>query len=308
MYIFTENITHIECTQRVRRERIANACLTYKDNVTRAYDETDPKTYSRLMVDDRHRVLYCVIPKAGCSSWKSTMAIQNSQNPNQTLLNIQENVELVHTKDWMQQFGLYWLHTLPISDIRIKVKEYYKFMITRHPFDRVVSAYINKLYNDNWYGKRFQAAFKQVFGNGVTLNKFSFIDFLNILGDVNHTTRLQEHVLKRFRQDRHWGVQITYCHPCFIKYNYIAQLETMDVDKGELLPRLGAKKLYQFNVEVRDRLNGTGRYSGAVNYHDVLARYQYKWILQDMYAMDFDAFGYDRDGMRGVKCDKHPCC
>ena len=42
-----------------------------------------------IFVDDKHRVLYCAIPKAGCSAWKWNLVVMNT---NDTSLKVTKTV------------------------------------------------------------------------------------------------------------------------------------------------------------------------------------------------------------------------
>ena len=85
------------------------------------------------------------------------------------------------------------------------------------------------------------------------------------------------------------------CHPCLVKYNYIAKLETMNQDSAYLLHRI-SNNIVQFPDKHLDPKSDSVTDS---NFTDIFHRY-YSSVpikvvdgIRKLYALDFEMFGYD---------------
>ena len=91
------------------------------------------------------------------------------------------------------------------------------------------------------------------------------------------------------------------CHPCLVKYNYIAKLETINPDSTFLLHRT-SNKIVQFPD---NHISPKSDSNMDSNLTDILRKY-YSSVpsyvldgIRKLYALDFEMFGYDIN--RGVK-------
>lgn len=66
-----DKVAHtVERNQRERLERIFTECDSSKTQNVTADDIKSVLRFTDLVVDDAHKVLYCYVPKVGCTSWK----------------------------------------------------------------------------------------------------------------------------------------------------------------------------------------------------------------------------------------------
>ena len=84
-------------------------------------------------------------------------------------------------------------------------------------------------------------------------------------------------------------------HPCLVKYNYIAKLETMSQNSTYLLHKL-SNKIVQFPDK---HLGPKSDSATDSNFTDIFHRY-YSSVpsnvldgIRKLYALDFEMFGYD---------------
>ena len=111
-------------------------------------------------------------------------------------------------------------------------------MIVRHPLERLLSAYLDKLVKITnstrhlkWnYGRTMMAFARKIprdetplDGIGLTFNEFLYY--------------LSRH--KTIEYQEHWRPMHQLCHPCLIQYDFIAKFETIEKDSNEILTRLG---------------------------------------------------------------------
>ena len=83
--------------------------------------------FQRLLVDDVNKVLLCVDPKVGTTTWR-TLLINN------TLPQPQQNIDAVYGD--IAQHGLPYLNTFSNEEILKRLDQYFKVMVVRHPYDR----------------------------------------------------------------------------------------------------------------------------------------------------------------------------
>ena len=110
-----------------------------------------------LLFDTERRIVYCAVPKVASSSVKMAMALMTGRADDARPIS-------VHDSSYMAHIGLTSLHgRLATGDNRMwsEMEELRKFIIVRHPLQRVVSAYRDKfervnrwnLYFHNKFGK-----------------------------------------------------------------------------------------------------------------------------------------------------------
>ena len=101
--------------------------------------------FSRFIVSEKHKLVFCPLPKVSCTVWKTLLA----------------DLEGVHIeKDVHREVGekLNSLRQYSVEERRNILKNYTKFMFVREPFERVLSAYRDCF--EGWY-KRGDAFWKR---------------------------------------------------------------------------------------------------------------------------------------------------
>jgi carbohydrate 4-sulfotransferase 8 len=128
---------------------------------------------------DKFRVIFCIHAKVGSSTWFNILA--NNSAPEKYAHKGNSDLHLV--------FRRYNITSLADNiytreDILYRLKNYYKVMPVRHPFDRLVSAYRDKLvdgspsYRRQWgpsIMKRYRGTLteeQRQTGKGVTFEEF----------------------------------------------------------------------------------------------------------------------------------------
>ena len=96
------------------------------------------------------QVIYGFIPKAGCSTWKRTM-IRSYTGRKENFVGPE-----VHNFDYMRSHGIRRLSTYSQDEIRRRLKTYFKFLVVRHPIERLVSAFRAKFGRQTGVQSAFQ--------------------------------------------------------------------------------------------------------------------------------------------------------
>lgn len=131
------------------------------------------------------------------------------------------------------------------EDVRERLQSYSKFVVVRHPLERLLSAYRNKFASTSADAKMFKKYY------AVRMMRFSrngsadvpesgegmtFAEFLAFLGSAPSPASFQEH----------WGLYVNLCHPCAIAYDFIGRYESLEEDSNRILREIGAPSWLSF--------------------------------------------------------------
>ncbi|XP_040016584.2 carbohydrate sulfotransferase 8 [Gasterosteus aculeatus] len=211
--------------QIARRQLMKEMCAKYKSSISRTITAHHVRN---LFVEDKYKLLYCQVPKAGCSNWKRTLIVLAGLAPNARSI----KHDTAHGGRYLRE-----LNTFDRKGIMHRLETYTKFMFVREPLERMVSAYRDKLENPNDYyhnlfGKPIISKYRANpspealnTGNGVT-----FKEFVQYLLDVHRPVGM----------DIHWDQTNQLCNPCLIDYNFIGKFENMEEESNYLLRLAGA--------------------------------------------------------------------
>ncbi|XP_013414722.1 carbohydrate sulfotransferase 11-like [Lingula anatina] len=192
-----------------------------------------------LWVDDRHSLIYCEIPKVGCTNFKRLM------------YGLTANADITEYKD----IGAYEVHykyqkfLVPLSDfsefgIKFRLANYLKVVLVRHPFERLVSAYRNKLEKLSAFSRQIGAYIKPFMrspgmksapqeGDGISFA--AFVKYINVYSQLS---------TKPFNP--HWRTYNELCNPCDVKYDVIVRYETIQHDVSMLLKLLRVAEKFKY--------------------------------------------------------------
>lgn len=123
------------------------------------------------------------------------------------------------------------------KEIILRLKTYQKFLVVRHPVERLLSAYKNKFVSATPDGYAFQRAYAyhmMTFARNTSLVPpsgagMTFKEFLSFL--VSHNPAYFQ---------EHWAPYFHLCHPCTISYDFIGVYETLEDDSNQILRKINA--------------------------------------------------------------------
>ena len=233
-----------------------------------------------------------------------------------------EILSQLHDDEFMKHHGFYRLKMFSTEEIQKRLKTYFKFMVVRHPFERLLSAYREKFEREfDAMDPFFEEYLPQIKLRGKGNNSdVSFNNFVSYISFVyNKTTqfynkpfraRLLRKTAKGFQWgikqrinksnilpkgskylNEHWAQYSTLCHPCHIDYDYIGKLETMREDAAYVLSKLGPhhecledKYPELFHV-IKQTSSIFDLYFSTLIPNQIMR-------LKKMYSIDFELFGY----------------
>lgn len=286
-----------EHRRRMLREICTNDSLAFPGK-NRSFDDIPNQELNHLIVDDRHGIIYCYVPKVACSNWKRIMIVLSESLLHDGVPQRDPQAvpgELVHNSSMHFTFNRFWKRYGKFAKhlMKVKLKKYTKFLFVRDPFVRLISAYRNKfeLSNEQFY-QRFGQAILRRFANQPTPpahadEAFSqgihptFTQFVHYLLDPQTETEMPF--------NEHWRQVYRLCHPCQIQYDFVGHLETADEDAEHLLRLLKVDNVVEFPVTPRNVTNSSWETDWFRTVPLETRRKLYK-----LYEPDFRLFGYER--------------
>ncbi|XP_061577548.1 carbohydrate sulfotransferase 8-like [Cololabis saira] len=266
--------------QESRRRLLTDICVKYQQGM--AEQLVSQRQVSRVYVEDGSRLLYCEVPKAGCSNWKRVlMVLDGSANSTQDIPH-----DTAHYSNHLRRLDSY-----NNTGIAERLRSYTKVLFVREPFERLVSAFRDKFESPNSYyhpvfGRpiisRYRAnATRHALrtGTGVT-----FREFVQYLLDVRRPVGM----------DIHWEPVSQLCSPCLLQYNFIGKFESLEEDANFLLQSIGAPANLTF-PDFKDRNPHAERTSSAITqkyFSQLNATERQK--AYDFYYMDYVMFNYPK--------------
>ncbi|NWI64611.1 CHST9 sulfotransferase, partial [Todus mexicanus] len=208
-------------SQKDRKSTLASVCQ--KNNLLKLRSKLDFRVANQLFVEHKHKFIYCEVPKVGCSNWKRTIFLLQADLK-------AEASEIEH--DHIHQTSLIKkLASYPPTIQKEFLNNYTKVMFTRHPLERLVSAYRDKfLHSEPFYSITIANQIKEMFRkNKNSSEKVSFQEFVSFI------LSKQPHSL-----DIHWKPMFLLCDPCNMQYDILGKYETLGLDSEHVLKVIGA--------------------------------------------------------------------
>ncbi|CAM4636940.1 unnamed protein product [Lepidochelys olivacea] len=265
--------------QRERKRIMRDTCSKYKSNNRRIIT---PYHVSRIFVEDKYRILYCEVPKAGCSNWKRVLMVLNGLAS--STKDIQHNT--VHYGNYLKR-----LDGFDRKGIYHRLNTYTKMLFIREPFEKLVSAFRDKFEHPNNY-------YHPVFGKAIisryrvnaskealrTGSGVKFKEFIQYLLDVHRPVGM----------DIHWDHINRLCSPCLIDYDFVGKFESMEEDANFFLHLIGAPQNLTF-PRFKDRHSNEERTTTKItqSYFAQLSPAQ-RQHSYDFYYMDYLMFNYSK--------------
>lgn len=226
-----------------------------------------------LLVNDENKAIYCYIAKVGCSNWKRMWMILTGASSVTDVNDIVSKKAHEYTaKMQLRKKGIK-------NDVLIdKLESYTKVIVVRHPIERLISAYLNKIHHEHGTApfQKQVLPFVKKQRNSANLTNIEWPEFISFV--VSSNGRLNEH----------WRPFNSLCFPCDIKYDVIVKFETIDEDSERFLRKIGAPEHLHFPSRkkiVQSSL--VGPYSRNLTHDHITGILKY-------FGKDFDMFEYDK--------------
>ena len=169
-------------------------------------------------MDKEHHLIFCFVPKNGCSFWKRVFAILGSAKAGKAVFNLSGTaIHTMNQSDRLKGRFFQMYHSLRSSK---------KVMFVRDPYERLFSGYIDKYFcpcsfDSSSVISKFRVAVDE---RGECQSDLSFMEFLQYVTNT-----------QGFPVDDHFNRQYMQCLPCHVQYDYIGKMETFGQDADFIL-------------------------------------------------------------------------
>ncbi|KFB35107.1 hypothetical protein ZHAS_00001000 [Anopheles sinensis] len=217
-------------------------------------------------------LLYCLVFKSGTTSWFYNINLWAGYSKEEILDAKTDNFNLARKKYPFEAPNV----------LLTTMKNTYSFIVVRDPFERLISAYEERLLSqlNPYYRDLAHRIYRKYHQDGREYGLPTFQDFVR-------------HVVEEHRAnnpcDLHWRPINDLCTPCLARYDSILKMETYARDMEHLANRTqlaGKIKAVQMNHSRRDSVERLIK-----KYFSQLTKQQFD-DLYDIYKIDFALFEY----------------
>jgi hypothetical protein len=232
----------------------------------------------RMYAEDSKRLVFCVLPKTGVTSFKSFLV---KVATGQSEVNF-----YVHNDRALRRRGVDIIDRGPFP---AKYNGYFKFLEVRHPFTRLISAWKDKVYPASFSKKALERA-----ARNATV-ELTWVRFAEYVAKQNDSLT-----------NRHWQTFGHLCPICNLDFNAITKLESISRDIEYI------KEVNRIEGDVNfDRKNAASGPPGKTtdDYMQELPEEVFA-ALKERYSEDMKLFGYDVIEGRKLTCGYllEDCC
>ena len=266
--------------QEGRRKSVQNIC-TRSGHIPKL----KPENMNNIYVDDKHKLLYCAIPKVACTNWfRVFLVLTGKVNHTRTSDIPASDVHNIYSDQLTR------LSSFNKREIKYRLKNYLKFMFVRNPFERMLSAYRNKFVSQ--WNKYFPARYgryiirqyrknatQQAIQSGSDVKFKEFVQYI-----IDPRTEIREPA------NEHWKQFYKLCHPCLVDYNVIGKYDTMTQDIKYLFKQAMVEKIVKFPSSSL-HYHGARTAQFLIDSFEDISKEEIRRLWQ-FYSVDFAMFGY----------------
>ena len=274
-------------------------------------------SYYRARVSDNVELLQCALLKVASSTWMRVLrqleGLKEEKYPYRTL--------------WHKLSISYGVNDPELTAMRYQT--YTKFLIVRHPFSRLLSAYRDKFmvrseYGDNLADKIIRINYLSNMNNKLIVQmrqelkrggskltsglsddvikqlhrlnkkkgnfKITFLEFLNFIISPKHPNGFNG-------KDDHFNTASIVCNPCAIRYDIIAKYETLQNDSDLILEYLKTRHDHKVSFP-KSKFTSSDTCNDAYKEIPLTVRRS----LYEIFKEDFLLFGYEYREESGNFC------
>ena len=288
--------------QKKRQRHLQDVCKIL--NMTDQNDSDIPRIPPTLLVDEKHKLMFCYIPKVACSSWKWLLIALQGKYDIDKFVGSQ-----IHLGGFQRENGIVPLKAYSDEEKIYRLKHYKKVIAVRNPVSRVVSAFNSKfvpqvnekgLLKCHMCRSTGRVILKETRYKNTTVppkskNTRSYTFYKNdkkytLEADFGTLITLEEflrYTTNRTPYNYHWKPFYQMCNPCGISYDHIVKMETIKDDSYFLMPLL-----WNTSVSFPSRNREVNKVSfGYASIRDIPVSLQQNIV--DTYDIDMKLFDYE---------------
>ncbi|KAF6217200.1 hypothetical protein GE061_001554 [Apolygus lucorum] len=262
-----------------RKKKLREACERYGLNKPGNDSLHRPNPWE-FLINKKHHLVWCNIFKAASTSWMYNF-----------------NILAGYKKNFLRRTNIVPLQLArrryprpSLSELKTALNSSYSFIIVRHPLERLLSAYRDKIQYalpntpHQKLGHEIIAKYRKQYKKGD--KKSSFPRWPTISEFVNY---LMDSRKKGEALDMHWATMTEFCTPCQINFDIIIKFETLEEDQMYLIELVGVED--KIKPEWKNPSKGRMTQEVLHSYYSQLTVNQVL-ALYSIYKYDFDLFGY----------------
>lgn len=270
----------------LRKLRMQQTCKKY-GSALKAPELVGKK--NTLIWDLRDGLIYCRIAKVASSTWTTNLL----------RLDPEFNKDLPESKRWLKEYGAreneaFRLYPVPKSESKRReaLLRSTKFLIVRHPLDRLVSSYLDKVADTSkepnlLKHRDVKNSILKKAGKEIAMTTIpTFPEFIDYV--LEETTGLVGP--RDWKGIMTWKSYTAKCLPCDVKYDAIMKLETHTEDEKWLINTRNLTGISR----TRDWRHLSSSHSIRTNLISQLTKAQLNGIYKN-YKVDFEMFNYTMD-------------
>ena len=299
-------------------ENIYEVCQKHKESTFQSNSDTmefnaEQGYRENWMLDTDHQLAYCKNAKVGTTTWINhffnlldrslqqkilkrfeldpTLPIQIRR---ETQINFQIQHQSIISLDKPDQHNVSFTRLL---NLFFEKNTILRFSFVRHPFERLVSAYKDKVLHSHSTEKRNLSS---------TTSFSSFVHY--VLDEYQKNEECRKSQNKYCRPvDRHWNLYNFRCLYCDIPYDVIGKMESFNEDVKYIVVKQQLDGLIPLDSTVQ-RMKSFGSRGdkfedgkiSALSYFSSLTKLQIK-RLYEVYKFDLELFDYNIDDYLGLE-------
>jgi len=232
-----------------------------------------------------HSLTWCKVPKAGSSTWTFNF------------------LKLAGVKDPKSKIHKALRDHYPKQSSNSIMKDTFRFMVARHPFERILSAYRDKLEDLSRDIEAREGYYYTMYGKHIVAEYRDTRDRANMTGVLEPTWReFVTYLLNTpaTKYDEHWMPMWMLCSPCIIRYDAISKMETFSEDTQYILQQAGLED--KLSVEWKHRTGTGGSSDTIVDYFSQLTKSEIAALFKK-YQLDFEFYDYDPEPYFDIASD-----
>lgn len=273
-----------------RRKHVNEVCKKY--GLDKPSETYQPNAWEYL-VNAKHGLVWCNVFKAASSTWFY----------NFNLLAGYTEQELLHAKDTPIQLARKRYARPSVAELHKAMNstpQPLSFMIARHPLERLVSGFRDKILSGSRYYSKLSRTILHRYKdmrNGEETDKAKSWSFFGktkpkavVPSFAQFVQFLLDEAAKGHRLDEHWTPINNFCTPCLVDFDVFAKVETMEEDGNYIIFSAGIQDVIKPKRINRSRNEPTN--AVADKYLCQLSESQMDGLLK-LYRYDIEMFSYD---------------